>query len=52
MVYIVRKTQQQQQQQQQQQTTTASPLGLSEIHEKTQRCRKHVYDGLENAYYL
>ena len=26
--------------------------GLSEICQKTQRCRKNAYDGLENAYYL
>ena len=27
-------------------------LGLSEIRQKMQRCRKNVYDGLENVYYL
>ena len=29
-----------------------SVLGLSEIRQETQRCRKNAYDGLENAYYL
>ena len=29
----------------------AFTLGLSEIHQKTQRCPKNVYDGLENVYY-
>ena len=27
-------------------------LGLSEIRQKTQRCRKNAYEDLENAYYL
>ena len=31
---------------------TSFVLGLSEIRQKTQRCRKNAYDGLENAYYL
>ena len=28
---------------------SAFVLGLSEIHQKTQRCHKNVYEGLENA---
>ena len=31
---------------------TAFVLGLTEIYQKTQRYRKNVYAGLENAYYL
>ena len=30
----------------------AFTLGLSEIRQKTQRCPKNAYDGLENVYYL
>ena len=30
----------------------AFALGLSEIRQKTRRCHKNVYDGLENVYYL
>ena len=30
----------------------AFAFGLSEIRQKTQRCRKNAFDGLENVYYL
>ena len=30
----------------------AKPLGLSQIRQKTQRCRNNACDGLDNAYYL